>query len=349
MTDRSRSSEPSAPIPELSVVAPMYNEEGNIAAFVVAVEKVVTAIGVPFEIILVDDGSSDGTWAQIVAQSKLHPALRGARLARNFGHQGALLAGLSEARGQAIVSMDGDLQHPPELIPELFARWREGYKVVTTERADAEDTSLFKRASSRWFYGVFSKLTGVSMAPGNSDFRLLDATAVRALCEMNDVDLFIRGSVNWLGFHSITLPYRANKRFSGTTKYSLKKMLRFASGDPLVLARAAQARHLDRLSHQRACRLGTQLHPDSILPRPNHHRLGFDDGLHVLDVRHLVRALGHHWHLSRKNLRTAQEPPALFDRRTLTLITAVALMGIGIGSTGTCHGLGVALRSPRRN
>ncbi|MEI9950204.1 MAG: glycosyltransferase family 2 protein [Pseudomonadota bacterium] len=216
--------------PELSVVAPMYNEEGNIAAFVVAVERVVASIGVPFEIILVDDGSSDGTWAQIVAQSKLHPALRGARLARNFGHQGALMAGLSEARGQAIVSMDGDLQHPPELIPELFARWREGYKVVTTERADAEDTSLFKRTTSRWFYGLFSKLTGVSMAPGNSDFRLLDATAVRALCDMNDVDLFIRGSVTWLGFHSITLPYRANKRFSGTSKYSLKKMLRFASG-----------------------------------------------------------------------------------------------------------------------
>jgi dolichol-phosphate mannosyltransferase len=235
MTDPSLSLAPSAlasppPDVQLSVVAPMYNEEGNIAAFVVAVERVVAAIGVPFEIILVDDGSSDGTWAQIVAQSKLHPALRGARLARNFGHQGALMAGLSEARGQAIVSMDGDLQHPPELIPELFARWREGYKVVTTERADATDTSLFKRVTSRWFYGVFSKLTGVSMAPGNSDFRLLDASAVRALCAMNDVDLFIRGSVTWLGFRSITLPYRANKRFSGTTKYSLKKMLRFASG-----------------------------------------------------------------------------------------------------------------------
>jgi len=208
----------------------MYNEEGNIAAFVGAVEKVVATIGVPFEIILVDDGSSDGTWSQIVAQTKLHPALRGARLARNFGHQGALMAGLSEARGRAIVSMDGDLQHPPELIPELFARWREGYKVVTTERADAEDTSLFKRTTSRWFYGVFSKLTGVAMAPGNSDFRLMDVTAVRALCDMNDVDLFIRGSVTWLGFRSLTLPYRANKRFSGTTKYNLKKMLRFASG-----------------------------------------------------------------------------------------------------------------------
>ena len=230
MTDPSHRPQLSAPIPELSVVAPMYNEEGNIAAFVVAVERVVASIGVPFEIILVDDGSSDGTWAQIVAQSKLHPALRGARLARNFGHQGALLAGLSEARGQAIVSMDGDLQHPPELIPELFARWREGYKVVTTERADAEDTSLFKRTTSRWFYGLFSRLTGVAMAPGNSDFRLMDATAVRALGQMNDVDLFIRGSVTWLGFRSITLPYRANKRFSGTTKYSLKKMLRFASG-----------------------------------------------------------------------------------------------------------------------
>ena len=103
-------------------------------------------------------------------------------------------------------------------------------RVVATERTDAEDTSLFKRATSRWFYAVFSKLTGVSMAPGNSDFRLLDASAVKALCEMNDVDLFIRGSVTWLGFRSVTLPYRANKRFSGTTKYSLKKMLRFASG-----------------------------------------------------------------------------------------------------------------------
>jgi glycosyltransferase involved in cell wall biosynthesis len=230
MTDPSQPPAQGTPVPELSVVAPMYNEEGNIGAFVAAVEKVVLGIGVPFEIILVDDGSSDGTWTQIVAQSKLHPALRGARLARNFGHQGALMAGLSEARGRAIVSMDGDLQHPPELIPELFARWREGYKVVTTERADAEDTSLFKRTTSRWFYGVFSKLTGVAMAPGNSDFRLMDATAVRALCDMNDVDLFIRGSVTWLGFHSVTLPYRANKRFSGTTKYNLKKMLRFASG-----------------------------------------------------------------------------------------------------------------------
>ena len=216
--------------PELSIVAPMYNEEGNIAAFVSAVEAAVRSLGVPFEIILVDDGSSDGTWRQIVEQSELHPQLRGARLARNFGHQGALMAGLSEARGRAVVSMDGDLQHPPELIPELVARWREGYKVVATERADAEDTSLFKRTTSRWFYGVFSKLTGVAMAPGNSDFRLLDSSAVQALTAMNDVDLFIRGSVTWLGFRTFTLPYRANRRFSGTTKYSLKKMLRFAFG-----------------------------------------------------------------------------------------------------------------------
>ncbi len=216
--------------PSLSIVAPMYNEEGNVAAFVAAVETYVSPIGAPFEIILVDDGSSDGTWSQISEQSRLHPRVRGARLARNFGHQGALMAGLSEARGQAVVSMDGDLQHPPELIPELFARWREGYKVVNTQRADAEDTSFFKRTTSRWFYGVFSRLTGVAMEPGNSDFRLLDQSAVQALRAMNDVDLFIRGSVTWLGFRSATLPYRAAKRFSGTTKYSLRKMLRFASG-----------------------------------------------------------------------------------------------------------------------
>ncbi len=218
------------PRPSLSIVAPMYNEEGNVAAFVAAVETYVSPIGTPFEIILVDDGSSDGTWSQISEQSRLHPFVRGARLARNFGHQGALMAGLTEARGQAIVSMDGDLQHPPELIPELFARWREGYKVVNTQRADAEDTTFFKRATSRWFYGLFSRLTGVAMAPGNSDFRLLDRSAVDALRSMNDVDLFIRGSVSWLGFRSATLPYRAAKRFSGRTKYSLPKMLRFASG-----------------------------------------------------------------------------------------------------------------------
>lgn len=218
------------PSPELSIVAPMFNEEGNIEAFVSAVEAAARVIGVPFEIVLVDDGSSDGTWLRIVEQSKLHPVLRGARLARNFGHQAALLAGLSEARGKAVVSMDGDLQHPSELIPELYARWREGYKVVNTVRSDAEDTSFFKRTTSRWFYGVFSRLTGVAMAPGNSDFRLLDQSAVHALHEMNDVDLFIRGSVTWLGFRSVTLPYRANRRFSGSTKYSLKKMLRFASG-----------------------------------------------------------------------------------------------------------------------
>ncbi|HEY4105709.1 MAG TPA: glycosyltransferase family 2 protein [Polyangiaceae bacterium] len=224
--------------PELSVVAPMYNEEGNIAAFVSAVEGAISSIGVAFEIVLVDDGSSDQTWAHIVEQAKLHPALRGARLARNFGHQGALLAGLSEARGTAVVSLDGDLQHPPELIPEMYRRWREGYKVIATERTDAEDTSLFKRATSRWFYGVFSKLTGVAMAPGNSDFRLLDRSAVDALLEMQDVDLFLRGSITWLGFRTVTLPYRANKRFSGTTKYSLKKMLRFASGAILSFSAA---------------------------------------------------------------------------------------------------------------
>jgi dolichol-phosphate mannosyltransferase len=220
----------SSPHPELSVVAPVYNEEGNIAAFVAAVEAAVSPIGVPFEIVLVDDGSSDGTWGQIVEQSKLHSVLRGARLARNFGHQGALFAALSEARGKAVVSLDGDLQHPPQLIPNMFARWREGFKVVNTERADAEDTSPLKRATSRWLYDVFSKLTGVAVAPGNSDFRLLDESAVRALCEMQDVDLFIGGSVTWLGFRSATLPYRANKRFSGTTKSSFRKMLRFASG-----------------------------------------------------------------------------------------------------------------------
>lgn len=216
--------------PLVSVVAPMYNEEGNVERFVGAIDEALGGQGVRYELVLVDDGSRDATWARIGEQARQNPNVRGLSLSRNFGHQNALFAGLHHVRGQAVVSMDGDLQHPPKVILELLERWQQGYQVVTTAREDSADTSLFKRLSSRWFYGVFSRLTGVPVSPGSSDFRLLDADVIDAMLEMRDADLFLRGMVSWLGFRAISVPYRAEPRHSGQTKYTLAKMLRFSAG-----------------------------------------------------------------------------------------------------------------------
>ncbi len=208
----------------------MYNEESNIDPFVDRVSAVLEEAGLNYEILLVDDGSRDGTWAAIGRAAARNPSVRGVSLSRNFGHQGALFAGLNHARGAAIVSMDGDLQHPPETIPLLVAAWREGVKVVNTRRLDSADTGLFKRFTSRAFYVLFSRLSGVQMEAGASDFRLLDHSARDALVGMGDTDLFIRGLVSWLGFTTRTVPYQARNRHSGVPKFTLKKMLRFSSG-----------------------------------------------------------------------------------------------------------------------
>lgn len=227
---RRRAEADTAEPPEISVVAPMYNEETNIAPFVAAVCQVLDTAGFRYEIVLVDDGSKDGTWRAIQLAAATRREVRGLSLSRNFGHQGALFAGLYHARGRAVVTMDGDLQHPPPVILELYAAWRDGYKVVNTRRADSADTSWFKRLTSRAFYRVFSALSGVKMEAGASDFRLLDRAALSALTNMSDADLFIRGLVTWLGFRTKTVDYRAQNRHSGVPKFTLRKMLRFSSG-----------------------------------------------------------------------------------------------------------------------
>jgi dolichol-phosphate mannosyltransferase len=224
---------PAAPLTrpiELSIVAPMYNEETNIEPFVDAVSSVLDTAGIDYEIVLVDDGSRDGTWPAINRLASSRPRVRGLSLSRNFGHQGALFAGLSHAQGRAVVSMDGDLQHPPSLLPKLLEAWREGYQVVNTRRADSDDTSAFKRLTSRGFYWFFSRVSGVRMEAGASDFRLLDREALNALLGMGDADLFIRGLITWLGFRTKTLDYQAQRRHSGVPKFTLKKMLKFSSG-----------------------------------------------------------------------------------------------------------------------
>lgn len=217
-------------VPELSIVAPMYNEETNIRPFVEAVRGVLGAAGIRYEIMLVDDGSTDRTWTGIAELAREDPRVCGLSLSRNFGHQGALFAGLHHARGRAVVTMDGDLQHPPPVILELLSAWRSGFQIVNTRRTDSVDTGWFKRATSRGFYWFFSRLSGVQIEAGASDFRLLDRTTLSALKSMSDADLFIRGLVNWLGFRTTTIDYRAQSRHSGVPKFTLKKMLRFSFG-----------------------------------------------------------------------------------------------------------------------
>ena len=219
--------------PALSVVVPMCNEEGSVHPLVRELVAVLKGIGVTYEIVLVDDGSRDATWQRITRLAAESPAVIGVSLSRNFGHQRALLAGLQLARGQAVVSMDGDLQHPPELIPSLYEAWRQGYKVVNTQRRDEVVASRFKRFTSRYFYKLFSILAEVPMAEGNSDFRLLDRTAVDALVNLKAAELFLRGAVQWLGLPATEVPFQPERRIHGSSKYTLRKMLSFA-GDAII-------------------------------------------------------------------------------------------------------------------
>lgn len=214
--------------PQLSIVVPVFNESGNIDALISALTTELDRLELSSEIILVDDGSRDGTWAEIHAAAAAHARVRGLSLSRNFGHQNALFAGLHFASGQAIITMDGDLQHPPTLIPHMVAEWQAGRKVVETSRIDSQDTTAFKRATSRWFYRLFSWLSGIPISKGSSDFRLVDKQVVKAMTEMRDADLFLRGMTYWVGFPRTTIPYQAGKRHSGTTKFSLGRMIRFA-------------------------------------------------------------------------------------------------------------------------
>jgi dolichol-phosphate mannosyltransferase len=213
--------------PLVSVVVPLHNEQANVVPLA---EAIASAFTTPLEIVLVDDGSTDATWEQIRGLCAHDARVRGVSLTRNFGHQNALFAGLHQARGSAVITMDGDFQHPPGLLPELVKAWRAGSKVVHTCRRDPPQAPRFKRLSSRWFYKLFSRLSGVEVREGSSDFRLIDREVLVQLLQMKDTDLFVRGIVSWLGYPSTTITYEAGWRRSGASKYDLRRMCAFASG-----------------------------------------------------------------------------------------------------------------------
>ena len=182
-----------------------------------------------FEIIFVDDGSTDNTLAEVKALARRNEMVRFVSFTRNFGLQAALLAGLRHARGHAVVLMDCDFEHPPELVPQLAAEWRRGAKVVVTRRADVPGaTSFAKRAASRLFYRALDAIGDVRIEPGSADFLLLDREAVEAINRFEDNDIFLRGLVRWLGYPMATVSYTQGKREAEQSKFTLSRMVDFA-------------------------------------------------------------------------------------------------------------------------
>jgi len=211
----------------LSVVAPMLDEREVAREFHRRVGAALA--GIPYELIVVDDGSTDGTSELLDKLAAQDPRLRVVHLSRTFGHQPALTAGLDRARGDAAVMMDADLQDPPEVIPELLAAWQEGAEVVVARRRHRAGESRFKLLSARWFYALMGRLAQVRLEPDAGDFRLLDRQALDALRSLRERSRFLRGMTAWVGFRQVTVDYDRDPRVSGETKFPLRKMLRFAA------------------------------------------------------------------------------------------------------------------------
>jgi len=211
----------------LSVVIPIYNEELNIVELN---SRIGLALGnvKNYEIIFVDDGSTDGTLQMIKNLADGNSRIKFLSFSRNFGHQNALRAGLEFATGDCVVSMDGDLQHPPELIVRMIEKWQEGFEIVYTIRKDCEKISFIKRKTANIFYKLMSTLSDVNIPQGAADFRLLDKKIVEIIMKMNENNLFLRGLVSWVGFNQFAIEYEPEARFAGKTKYSLRKMISLA-------------------------------------------------------------------------------------------------------------------------
>lgn len=213
---------------KISFVVPVFNEEENIREFYRRLTQVMAPLSYDYEILFIDDGSKDRTASLIRELAEKDPHVQGYVFARNFGHQLALTCGLDQSAGDAVISMDGDLQHPPEMIPDLLKKWEEGYEIVQTVRKATEDATWFKNITSRLYYKLINSMSEVRITPGGSDFRLMDRKAVDALNRFRERARFIRGMVNNLGFRYTTLEFVAPPRFAGHSKFNLRKMLRFA-------------------------------------------------------------------------------------------------------------------------
>jgi dolichol-phosphate mannosyltransferase len=212
----------------ISVVVPVYNEEAVLFESYKRLKRVLEGLHETYELIFVNDGSRDATPVMLGCLCETDPTVRLIDFARNFGHQTAITAGMEYASGEAVVVIDADLQDPPEVIPQLIAKWREGYDVVYGQRAERKGETFFKRFTSAAFYRVLDKLTDVDIPVDTGDFRLIDRKVCDALKGIKERNRYIRGIISWLGFRQTGVEFVREERFAGETKYPLKKMLRFA-------------------------------------------------------------------------------------------------------------------------
>jgi glycosyltransferase involved in cell wall biosynthesis len=215
--------------PVFSVIAPIYNEIGNLPEFYRRVKESLEQAGESWELLLVDDGSTDGSTEKIHELAAMDDRVKPVIFARNFGHQLAVTAGLDYAAGQAVTIIDSDLQDPPEVILDMIAKWREGYEVVYAVRAEREGETWFKLATASIFYRLIYRITDVDIPMDTGDFRLLDRKVVAVMRQMRERHRFLRGMSVWVGFKQTGVQYKRAARFSGTTKYPFKKMFKFAS------------------------------------------------------------------------------------------------------------------------
>jgi polyisoprenyl-phosphate glycosyltransferase len=214
--------------PTISIIAPIFNEAETLPELYSRVTAVMDSTGEPWELILIDDGSRDSSRDMIRQMAQEDERVRPVLLARNFGHQIAVTAGLDYSRGQAVVIIDSDLQDPPEVILELIEKWREGYEVVYAVRAEREGESWFKLQTASLFYRMIYRITDVKIPLDTGDFRLMDRKVVNVLNQMREHHRFLRGMSAWVGFNQIGVPYRRAARFAGETKYPFRKMFKLA-------------------------------------------------------------------------------------------------------------------------
>jgi len=212
----------------ISIVSPVYNEAENLIELCQRIIKVIESIKEEFEIILVENGSIDSSLEIIKDLRKKDPRIKYVSLSRNFGHQGGLLAGLFYAHGDAVITMDGDLQHPPELIPEMVSLWKQGHDVVYTTKNELNSDKDWRSIPSKLFYRFLSRISEVNLSYGQSDFRLTDQKVVEVIRKLPEKNIFLRGMVEWLGFNQIGIQYNPPPRKRGHSKFHLRNYINFA-------------------------------------------------------------------------------------------------------------------------
>ena len=234
---------PEIGIPEISVVLPVFNEDAGLKELYRRVKAVLTATGLRYEVIFVNDGSRDKSWERILELANADASVKAVNLSRNFGHQIAITAGIDLASGATVVVLDSDLQDPPELIPTLYEKYREGFDVVYAQRRTRDGETWFKRATASLFYRLIRRMTSIDIPMDTGDFRLMSRRVVNDLQRLHEQSRFVRGLVTWIGYNQTPVLYDRDPRYSGETKYPIGKMMKFAldgitgfSSQPLRLA-----------------------------------------------------------------------------------------------------------------